>query len=115
MTTADIIVCVLLAIGVFFALIGTLGILRMPDVFGRLQASTCIATMGAIFLIAGGIVYAATRSMGASAYVKLALILLMILCTNPVSNHALAKGAYRRGIQSAPAPVVDDCKEDDPE
>ena len=46
METVDIVVAVLMAIGLFFAFIGTLGILRMPDVFGRLQASTCISTMG---------------------------------------------------------------------
>ena len=38
-------IAILLVIGVFFAFIGVLGILRMPDVFGRLQASTCIATL----------------------------------------------------------------------
>lgn len=115
MTTADIIVCVLLAIGLFFAFTGVVGILRMPDVYGRAQASTCIATLGNIFIIAGGIVYAATRSMDVSTFVKLAVILLMILGTNPVSNHALAKGAYRHGVKSGRELVIDDYKEDDPE
>lgn len=115
MTTADIIVCVLLLVGVFFAFIGVLGILRLPDVFGRLQASTCIATLGNIFLIIGGVVYAATHSMGASAIVKLVLIMLMILLTNPVSNHSLMKGAYRSGVKPSKENVLDDYKEDEAE
>ena len=111
MTAADIIVCVLLAVGVFFTLTGVLGVLRMPDVFGRLQSSTCIATLGNIFIMAGGIVYAATRDMAAAVYVKLAVILLMILLTNPISNHALLKGAYHR-VKPAQEPVMDDYRED---
>lgn len=115
MTAADIVTCALLLVGVFFSFVGALGILRMPDVFGRLQASTCIATMGNIFVMAGGIVYAATHWMGASTIVKLVIIMLMILLTNPVSNHSLLKGAYRKGVKPARENVMDDCKEDEAE
>ena len=111
---ADIIMYVLLAIGVFFSFVGVLGILRMHDVYGRLQASTCIPTLGNICLIVGGIIYAATHSMGGSTIVKLVIIMLMILCTNPISNHALLKGAYKGGVKSAKELVIDDYKEDDP-
>lgn len=48
---------ILLGIGVLFTLIGVLGVNRMPDVFGRLQASTCIATMGNISVALAGILY----------------------------------------------------------
>ena len=43
-----IIIDVLIAVGAFFALAGTLGVLKMPDTFSRMQASTCITTMGVI-------------------------------------------------------------------
>ena len=112
---ADIIMYVLLAIGVFFSFVGVLGILRMHDVYGRLQASTCIPTLGNICLIVGGIIYAATHSMGGSTIVKLVILMLMVLCTNPISNHALLKGAYKGGVKSAKEMVIDDYKEDDPE
>ena len=112
---ADIIMYVLLAIGVFFSFVGVLGILRMHDVYGRLQASTCIPTLGNICLFVGGIIYAATLSMGGSTIVKLVIIMLMILCTNPISNPALLKGAYKAGVKSAKEMVIDDYKEDDPQ
>lgn len=112
---ADIIMYILLVIGLFFSFVGVLGVLRMPDVFGRLQASTCIPTMGNICLMVGGIIYAATHSLGGSTIVKLIIIMLMILCTNPISNHALLKGAYKGGVKSAKELVIDDYKEDDPE
>lgn len=112
MTAAEIITCVLLLAGLFFSFAGVLGVLRMPDVYGRLQASTCIPTMGNICLMVGAILHAATHGMGGGTIVKLVLIMLMILCTNPVSNHALLKGAYRGGVKPAKEPVMDDYKED---
>jgi len=112
---ADIIMYVLLVIGLFFSFAGVLGILRMPDVFGRLQASTCIPTMGNICLMVAGIIFAATHGLGGATIVKLVIIMLMILCTNPISNHALLKGAYKGGVKPAKELVIDDYKEDDPE
>ena len=94
----DIIMYILLAIGLFFTLVGVIGVLRMHDVYGRLQASTCIPTLGNICLMIAGIIYAATHSLGGSTIVKLVIIMLMILCTNPISNHALLKGAYKGGV-----------------
>ena len=111
----DIIFYILLAVGLFFCLVGVIGVLRMPDVYARLQASTCIASLGTICLMAAGILYAATHALGVSTCIKLALIMLMVLCTNPVSNHALLKGAYKAGVKPAKEPVIDDYKEDDPE
>ena len=112
---ADIIMYVFLVIGLFFSFVGVLGILRMHDVYGRLQSSTCIPTLGNICLMIAGVIYAATHSMGASTIVKLVIIMLMILCTNPISNHALLKGAYKGGVKPAKELVIDDYKEDDPE
>lgn len=112
---ADLIMYILLAVGLFFCLIGVVGVLRMPDVFGRLQASTCIASLGNICLMAAGIVYAISHSLDVSTCIKLALIMLLVLGTNPISNHALLKGAYKGGVKPAKEPVIDDYKEDDPE
>lgn len=112
---ADIIMYILLVIGLFFSFVGVLGILRMHDVYGRLQASTCIPTLGNICLMIAGVIYAATHSLGGATIVKLIIIMLMILCTNPISNHALLKGAYKGGVKSAKELVINDYKEDDPE
>ena len=114
MSVVDIITCVLLAVGVFFSFVGVLGLLRMPDVFGRLQASTCIPTMGNICLTLGGVVYAVGNGMDTATVVKLLVIMLMILCTNPISNHSLLKGAYNGGIKPVREMVMDDYQKDQP-
>ena len=41
--TLRVIIDILLVLGAFFTFVGVVGVIRMPDVFGRLQASTCIA------------------------------------------------------------------------
>ena len=114
MIVVDIISCVLLAVGLFFSFVGVLGFLRMPDVYGRLQASTCIPSLGNICLILGGVVYAIGYGMDAATVVKLLVIMLMILCTNPISNHSLLKGAYNGGIKPVREMVMDDYQKDQP-
>ena len=114
--TMHVIIDVLLAIGVFFVFVGVLGVIRMPDVFGRLQASTCIPSLGNIFLIAGGIVYAIATDLSEPAtYVKLAVLSFMVVVSNPVSNHAICKAACKMGVLPVNEMVIDDYKEDDPE
>ena len=108
-----IVVAILLAIGVFFTAVGVIGVNRMPDVFGRLQASTCIATLGAICPMLAAVVYTVAGGGESVAVVKLALISLLVLLTNPASNHALCKAAYKMGIRPKKDLVADDYKEDD--
>ncbi len=106
------VVLILLIIGVFFALVGTLGVLRMPDVYGRLQASTCIATLSTICICLAGIVYAISAGMSAGTFVKLILFAVLVLCTNPASNHALMKAALKTKIAPAKPFVMNDYDED---
>ena len=53
--TLRVIIDILLVLGAFFTFVGVVGVIRMPDVFGRLQASTCIGSLGNIFLVLGGV------------------------------------------------------------
>ena len=85
-TVMTAIIAVLLIIGVFFALIGTLGILRMPDVFGRMQASTCIATLSTICVNLAGILYVIAEGLSAGTAVKLVILAVFVLVTNPISS-----------------------------
>ena len=105
------IVCgVFFLIGLVFALAGTLGILRMPDFFSRMQASTCIATLGTLGVVIGGALYAAIGMHSAGTAVKIVLIGILILATNPIGSHVLARGAHRGGIR--PETETDDLRRD---
>ena len=103
---------ILLLIGAVFALAGTIGTLKMPDVFSRMQASTCISTLGILCVGLGALLYAIFVMHSASAAVKIGLIVLLIFVTNPVGSHAIIKGAYRAGFRPDKRMEVDEFRRD---
>ena len=88
-----------LVIGAVFALAGTIGTLKMPDTYSRMQASTCISTMGILGVAIGALLYTIFVMGSASASIKVAVIALLVFVTNPVGSHAIIKGAYRAGFR----------------
>ena len=107
-----IIVDLLIAVGLVVACAGTIGILKMPDPFSRMQASTCISTLGVLGVAIGGVLYAAVVMHSASSAIKIAMIALMLLVTNPVGSHAIAKGAYSHGYRPDKKMETDDLGRD---
>ena len=103
-----IIIDVLIVVGGIFALAGTIGVMKMPDTYSRMQASTCIATMGVIGVCLGALLYAIFVMHHPSAAVKIVVIAALILVTNPVGAHAIAKGAYKAGIRPEKKMETDD-------
>jgi multicomponent Na+:H+ antiporter subunit G len=103
-----IVIDILLAVGFIFALAGAKGLLQMPDAFCRMQASTCISTLGVLGVIAGGALYAFFVMGSVATGVKILVIGLLIITINPVGAHAIAKGAYRSGIRPDKEMEIDD-------
>ena len=107
-----IIADLLIAIGLVFALAGTKGTLKMPDTYSRMQASTCIFTMGTLCAGLGALVNAVFTMHSASAAIKIGVIVLMVFVTNPVGSHAIIKGAYRAGFRPEKRMEVDEFRRD---
>jgi multicomponent Na+:H+ antiporter subunit G len=108
----DIIVYIFLAIGVFFNLLGGIGLLRFPDVYTRLHAGTKCTTFGSIFICVSvillGLKYWYFGSTDGSVLaIHTAGALIAILITNPTGAHAIARAAHRSGVKPYKA-VVDD-------
>lgn len=93
-------------VGSFFLFLGTLGIIRMPDVYNRMQAGTKATTLGSMLTLFG-IGLAVPGWMP-----KLILLILFILFTNPISSHALARAAHFAGIKLTDKSIRD-CLADD--
>ncbi len=79
----------LVSIGAAFFLLGGLGILRMPDLYTRLQAGTKASTLGAMSTILG------IGFMQPEWMVKTIIIVIFIAIANPLSSHALARGSHK--------------------
>ena len=103
-----VIIDLLMAVGFIFALAGTKGVLKMPDTFCRMQASTCITTLGMLGVAVGASLYAFCVMGSASAGIKVIVIGLLVITINPVGAHAIAKGAYRHGIRPDKEMEIDD-------
>ena len=103
-----IVIDILLAVGFVFALAGVKGVLQMPDAFCRMQASTCITTLGTAGVILGGVLYAFFVMGSVSTGVKVLFIGLLIITINPIGSHAIAKGAYKNGVRPDKEMEIDD-------
>jgi len=92
-------------IGVIFLFLGSFGIVRLPDVYNRLQAGTKCTTFGAFFTIIG------VGIMEPAWFWKTLIIALFILLTNPISNHALGRASRKSGVPLCDRSVVDKSRE----
>lgn len=81
--------------GIFFMLVGSIGLIRMPDFYSRTHATSKSDTLGLLLVITGLIIYEGWHLNSA----KLGLILLFIALTNPIGSHALARSAYETGLK----------------
>jgi multicomponent Na+:H+ antiporter subunit G len=100
----EAVVVALCAIGVFFSATGAIGILRMPDLYTRIQCSSKTITMGALpLLIALAVGKGPVTTYGSRALIVAFLLLLV----NPLASHALARAAYKGRIPMWRGALVD--------
>jgi len=95
-------------IGVTFDFLGVLGLVRLPDVYNRLQAATKCVTFGSAGLLFGVFILQGFNSFGFKVLIGIAFIFL----TSPVAAHVIARAAHRSGIQLTKKTVVDQYQED---
>jgi multicomponent Na+:H+ antiporter subunit G len=104
----NIVAYVLFAIGAGFNFFGCLGLVRFPDLYNRLQASTKCVTLGTLFILLGVIFSSGLSSMG----IKSILCMIFILITSPTAAHAISKGAHQSGIKLWKKSVIDAYQKD---
>jgi multicomponent Na+:H+ antiporter subunit G len=99
---------VLSIIGLVFSLSGALGIVRMPDLYTRIQCSSKTITMGALPALVALVVGEGVVTSYASRALIVAALLLIV---NPAASHALARAAYKSGVPMWPGAVRDEVAE----
>lgn len=86
---------VLILVGVIFDVLGCLGLIRLPDVYNRLQAATKSVTLGTCMILFGTFLEFGLTGGG----VKALIAILFVLLTSPTAAHALARGSHVRGFK----------------
>ncbi len=99
---------IFISLGLAFDLFGCVGLVRLPDVYNRLQASTKCVTLGTSSILLGTFLMVGFTAAGFKAI----LCTLFLLLTSPVAAHAIARGAHRSGVKLWEGSVVDRYKED---
>lgn len=92
---ADVVSWLCIVAGAALALVGGLGILRLPDVFARMHGAGMIDTLG-LGLILVGLMFQAGITLVTG---KLILLLIVILFTSPVATHALARACLHGNLR----------------
>jgi len=87
----DLIVIILMLGGLFFFIVGTLGILRFPDALTRAHGAAKCDTLGAALCLVGLMLYSGLNT----ASIKLLLVVVFIWITNPTATHAIARGILK--------------------
>ncbi len=82
---------VFIFIGALVAIIGSIGLVRFPDVFTRSHAQTVI-NVGGVTLMLIGFILEMLESM---IVWKLMILIALIFVTSPVATHAITKAAYK--------------------
>ncbi len=80
---------ILLASGSFFCLVGSIGLIRLPDFYSRVHAAGIVDSLGAILILLGLI----TQTQDPIVIIKLVFILFFMMLTGPTAVHALARAA----------------------
>lgn len=102
----EIVSGILVLIGAAFALIGGMSILRMPDLYTRMSATTKVATLGVGSTLLAVAVYFGELGVAARALAAIAFVFL----TAPVAAHMIGRASYFVGVPLCPDTAVDELR-----
>lgn len=103
---SDLLIAVLLTVGTLFAVIAAVGILRMPDFYMRISATTKASTLGVTFILGATALYFNDAAVSG----KIIAIIAFIVLTTPVAAHMIGRAAHRSGVPLWNGSVRDDLK-----
>jgi len=110
--TIKLIGAIMIFMGAFSLLVAAIGLLRMPDVYNRVQTGTKASTLGAIMAFVGVGLFK-YESWGDGNWIgRVIILVLFILLTNPVSSHVLMRAAYFMKVPLSKMTKTDKLKED---
>ena len=90
----DLVAAALLLAGLAFVLAGVIGVLRLPDFYARLHATSKCDTLGLALMVAGVAVHTGLTL----TTVKVLLIVYFVAVVNTTAAHALGRAALRSGL-----------------
>lgn len=106
---SEVITILFILVGTAFSLLSAFGVLRLPDVYTRLHASTKTATLGVLCILVGAFLYFWLAKGTVS--IRLLLGIFFVFLTAPVAGHLICRSAYRSEVPFTKTSVQDELKE----
>ena len=85
---------IIISLGAFFLLVGSVGLIRLPDFFARTHATGKADTLGIMLIITGLLIIELSKGLFINS-AKLLVIITFVALTNPTATNALAKAAFK--------------------
>ncbi len=101
----DLLIIILIWSGMFFLFVGVVGLLRLPDVFTRMHATSKCDTLGTGLVLLALALVISNFVLGA----KLMVMAAFIWTINPIIAHMIGKTEYQRGTSFTPGSFFKDC------
>lgn len=101
-----IMIGLLLLLGAGFSLVAALGVLRMPDLYTRMQAAAKTGTLGTVLMLAALAAYFGEPDVATRA----AVVVIFLFLTAPVAAHIIARAGYLSGSLLWKGSVCDELK-----
>lgn len=106
MTFKDSLTVALVFLGAAFSLLASLGLLRMPDLYMRMQSATKAGSLGVACVVAAAAVHFGT----AAAAVQASMVVLFLFATAPIASHLIGRASYVGGVPLWKRTVQDDLR-----
>lgn len=103
MSFASALVTLFAGLGSLLVLLAAVGLVRLPDLYTRMQAASKASSLGVGLLLAA----AALHFGDAALTVRAAVIGVFVFLTAPVAAHAIGRAAYRGGVEPAPETILE--------
>lgn len=100
----DFISAFLVLFGSIFFFIASIGIVKMPDIFIRMSATTKAASLGVGSILLGTSLFFLDASITARAFI----IIVFVFLTAPIAAHAIGRAAYKEGVKLWDKSVVNE-------
>ena len=98
---------IVICIGVLFNIFGCIGLIRLPDVYNRLQSATKCVTLGTCSILLGVLFHFGFSDAG----FKVLIAIPLLFFGSTVAAHALIRGTYYFGVKLSDKSVKDDYKD----
>lgn len=107
MTVSDFFIVTLVLLGSMFSLLAAVGIVRMPDLYTRMQSATKAGTLGVACIVIAAAIHFGTALIAVQAL----LVIIFFFATAPIGSHLIARASYVVGVALWSRTVRDDFEE----